>query len=69
MGKKLCYLTRGDEAVITRIKKAPRLQTLGLAPGVVVCCKYKSDRVMVLEIGDRLVALPVFQLRRVWADY
>ncbi len=69
MEKRLCGLTCGDSAVITRIKKAPRLQTLGLVPGAVVCCKYKSSRIMVLEVAERLVALRICQLRKVWADY
>ena len=69
MEKRLRGLTCGHSGVITRVKKAPRLQTLGFAPGAVVCCKYKSNRIMVLEIGERLIALPIFQLRGVWADY
>lgn len=69
MDKRLCYLTKGETAVITRIKKAPRLQTLGLTPGAVVCCKYKSGCVMVLEVDNRLMALRTCNLRKVWADY
>ena len=69
MEKRLCYLTRGGNAVITRIKKAPRLQTLGLVPGAIVHCKYKSDCVMVLEVAGRLIALRICDLRKVWADY
>ena len=69
MEKRLFRLAKGENAVITHIKKAPRLQALGLTPGAVVCCKYKSNCVMVLEIERRLVAIPVCHLRRVWADY
>ncbi len=69
MEKRLCGLMRGDSAVITRIKKAPRLQTLGLAPGAVVYCKYKSRCVMVLKVEDRLIALRICQLKKAWADY
>lgn len=69
MEKRLCCLTQGGEAVVTRIKKAPRLQALGLAPGTVVRCMYKSSFVMVLEVGQRLLALRIGELRRVWADY
>ncbi len=69
MEKRLCRLAKGENAVITRIKKAPRLQTLGLAPGAVVCCRYKSSCVMVLEVGQRLIAIPICRLRKVWADF
>ena len=69
MEKRLFRLAKGENAVITHIKKAPRLQALGLTPGAVVCCKYKSDRVMVLEVGQCLVALRTCQLCKVWADY
>ena len=69
MEKRLCRLPCGHSGVITRVKKAPRLQTLGLAPGVVVYCKYKSSGVMVLDVEQRLVALRNSQLRKVWADY
>lgn len=69
MGKRLCGLRYGHSGVIIRMKKAPRLQTLGLVPGAVVHCKYKSSSVMVLEVAGRLVALRIRQLRKVWADY
>lgn len=69
MEKRLFRLAKGEDAVITHIKKAPRLQALGLTPGAVVYCKYKSNCVMVLEVEKRLIAIPVCHLRRVWADF
>lgn len=69
MEKRLCYLTRGGDAVITRAKKAPRLQTLGLTPGKTVHCKYKSGCIMVLEVEKRLLALRIRDLKWVWADF
>ena len=69
MVKRLCYLSKGETAVVVRIKKAPRLQAIGLTPGALVCCRYKSSCVMVLEVKDRMVAVRSCDLRRVWADY
>ena len=69
MEKRLCSLPCGHSGVITRMKKAPRLQTLGFAVGAMVHCKYKSSRIIVLEVGERLIALRICQLRGVWADY
>ncbi len=69
MEKRLCCLAKGENAVIIRTKKAPRLKALGLIPGAVVCCTYKSGFVMVLEVGQRLLAIPTRQLRSVWADF
>ena len=69
MKKRLCCLSKGENAVIIKLKKAPRLKALGLIPGAVVRCTYKSGFVMVLEVGQRLLAIPIRQLRRVWADF
>ncbi len=59
----------GSDGVITRARKLPRLQALGLVPGVEVRCKYKSQGIMVLEIENRLIALRRKSLRGVWVDY
>ncbi len=65
---KMEKLPFGGCGVVVRMEKTPRLQGLGLAPGVVVSCKYKSRGIMVLEIGSRLVALRR-PLGAVWVDY
>lgn len=59
----------GSWGVIIRAKKTPRLQAMGLVPGAEVCCKYKSRGTMVLEMGNRLIALRRNSLRGIWLDY
>lgn len=65
---KMEKLPMGGCGVVVRMKKTPRLQGLGLAPGVRVFCKYKSRGIMVLEIDSRLIALRR-PLGAVWVDY
>jgi len=69
MESKIDRMPVGSCGVIISARKSPRLQTMGLVPGAEVRCKYKSQGVMVLEIGNRLLALRRKGLRGVWVDY
>ena len=69
MEEQLARLPVGSGGVITRMKKAPRLEQMGLRPGAVVTCVYKSRGVQVLELGRCLMALRRQALRGIRVDY
>lgn len=69
MAGRLNWIPAGSCGVIVKARKSPRLQAIGLVPGAEVRCKYKSQGTMVLEIGNRWIALRRRALRGVWVDY
>ena len=69
MISKMDRMPVGSCGVVTKARKSPRLQALGLLPGAEVMCKYKSRGIMVLENGNRLIALRRNSLRGIWVDY
>lgn len=66
---RLDRLPMGSDGVITKARKTPRLQALGLVPGAEVSCQYKSRGIMVLEIGKRRIALLRRSLWGIRVDY
>jgi Fe2+ transport system protein FeoA len=69
MASRLTQIPAGSCGVVVKARKSPRLQAIGLVPGAEVRCKYKSQGTMVLEIGNRWIALRRKALRGVWVDY
>ncbi|MBE6943100.1 MAG: ferrous iron transport protein A [Ruminococcaceae bacterium] len=69
MKERLERLPVGGGGVIVKMKRSPRMERIGLRSGATVVCTYKSRGVVVLALGNRLIALRRKELGNIWVDY
>ena len=69
MKLRLERLPMGAGGVVTKMKKSPRLEQIGLRSGVAVVCAYKSRGVTALAFENRLVAFRRKAHRGIWVDH